>query len=182
MSARLLREWAQGEASARLHPRRESQRLGDVPPARALAAVVADAEAWWPSLKAIIAARGQGSPPRGRRAGRLFSWLRERIFDLPLDREESYRGTLLGMRHELDLVVLLVARARVIGDEELADFGDRWLGRRRPLVERAADAVRWFAEWPEAALEPARSTVIARLAARLRGGVDRAMLPSGGRS
>jgi hypothetical protein len=175
--ARLLREWAQSDTSARLHPPREARRLGDVPPARAFAAIAADAEAGWPSLKRLIASRGQGSQPRGRSVGRVFSWLRERLFDLPLDREESYRGTLLGLRHGLDAVVLLRERARLVGDEELATFCDDWLARRRPLVEAAAEATRWFAEHPEAALRPARSTFAARVAARLRFGADRAMLP-----
>ena len=85
--------------------------------------------------------------------------------------EKSYRGTLIGMRHGIDLVELTGAVAREHGDIEFADWCDQWLERRRPLVEAAARELAWFAANPERATDPARldSPVARGLHAFIRG-------------
>ncbi|MFT3924156.1 MAG: hypothetical protein QM778_16595 [Myxococcales bacterium] len=66
---------------------------------------------------------------------------------------ESFRGTLLGARHGVDLVRLIQRSAEASGDDVLAEFCRVWLGRRVPLVERVADDLAWFARHPGRATE-----------------------------
>lgn len=153
----LVHELFQTEQSAVEHPRIEADRLGDVPPALALREVsvhAARALAELPSLMRrsdLVVSRG------GRLVGSAFSRIRDYFADLLLSREKSYRATLLGMRHGVDLVEMVATLARSDGDLELADWCDRWISGRRPLVEAAARELAWFAEHPEQATEAARS-------------------------
>ena len=87
----------------------------------------------------------------GQAIGKLFSIGRDAVMDKVLTSERSYRGTLLGLRHGVDLVQLMEAAAVRAGDEELRSLFEQWLKQRTPLVEVVANELRWFAERPEQA-------------------------------
>jgi len=87
----------------------------------------------------------------GAMVGRIFSELRDKVADRVIDSERSYRGTLLGARHGIDLVRLILFAAEQHGDDTLRAFCAAWLERRAELVERVADELQWFARNPEAA-------------------------------
>jgi hypothetical protein len=158
----LLRELFQTENSARLHPVREAERLGDAPPARAMLALAAHATTTLDDLHGVAAVRSLPTSLGGLTAGRLFSTVRDRALDLVLTTEKSYRGTLLGLRHGIDLVTLLRDAALAADDRSLADFCDRWLAERVPLLADAASELKWFGRRPERALAPVRATLLAR--------------------
>jgi hypothetical protein len=88
--------------------------------------------------------------------GKLFSVIRDRLGDRTLRRERSYRATLIGLRHGVDLVQLMLDVARQAGHAELVSFFEHWLSKRTPLVEAVARELQWFAERPSVALEVAK--------------------------
>lgn len=139
----------------------EAERLGEVPPADALRAVAAHARRTLAELPPLVRRHDLPVSNGGRRVGATFSAIRNRFADLMLTAERSYRGTLLGMRHGVDLVLLIQSVARMEGDASLANWCDHWLERRRPLVEAAAQELAWFAANPARAREPARDNPLA---------------------
>jgi hypothetical protein len=145
----------QTERSAIRHPRVEAERLGDCPPARAMLAVSEHAERAERDLTALAKARGARSHSVGTVVGTMFSAGRNRLADLLLTSQASYRGTLLGIRHGVDAMLLFQMAARVEGDDELAAWCDAWRVARRPLVDDVEKALVWFAEHPALALRPA---------------------------
>jgi hypothetical protein len=147
----LTRELFQSERSASLHPLREAERLGDVPPAHALRRVAEHAGGILERLPDLARAHRLPVSHAGKRIGELFSDVRELFADRLIDPERSYRGTILGMRHGIDLVALLGATASAAGDEELAGFCAVWREERLPLVEACAEQLAWFATHPAAA-------------------------------
>jgi len=159
--ANLVRELFQTEESAKHHPLAEAERLGEVPPAEALRAVAVHARRTLAELPPLV--RGHDLPVSdgGRTVGAAFSAIRERVADLMLTAERSYRGTLLGMHHGIDLVILIQSLARMEGDVELASWCEQWLERRRPLVEAAVQELAWFAANPARAREPATDNPLA---------------------
>ncbi|WP_437599828.1 hypothetical protein WMF28_44100 [Sorangium sp. So ce590] len=171
--ATLVRELFQTERSAKAHPLVEAQRLGDVPPAHALRAISAHAEAVLSELPSLLGERGLPVSVGGSAVGQAFSVLRNHIADHLLSTEKSYRGTLLGMRHGVDLVELIQYVAAAEGDTLLAAWCARWLSTRRPLVEAAACELAWFAARPARATRAAKDNVVAHL---LQGLVYRAEL------
>ncbi|WP_437278919.1 hypothetical protein WME90_48235 [Sorangium sp. So ce375] len=168
----LVRELFQTERSAMIHPRIEADRLGDVPPARAMRAVSAHAEAALSEICPLLRERELPISAGGLAVGEAFSALRERLADHLLSTERSYRGTLLGMRHGVDLVELLQYVATVEGDTPLAAWCARWLSMRKPLVEVVADELAWFAARPARAMRAAKDDVIAHLLRGLANGVE----------
>jgi hypothetical protein len=92
----------------------------------------------------------------GRLTGALFSELRDKMFDVVTHCERSYRGTLLGARHGLDVVRMLRAVAEQTGRTSLFDFCESWLTTRVVLVERLEEELAWFAQHPADALRLAR--------------------------
>ncbi len=148
----LTPELWQTETSASEHCRREARRLGDTPPARALLATADHADAALAELKTLEPLTDGSKPGIGTMVGKFFSDVRETVADRMLTSERSYRGTLLGMRHGVDVVKLMLETARNERREPLVQFFERWLQRRVPLVEAAADQLRWFAERPDEAL------------------------------
>jgi hypothetical protein len=144
----LTRELFQTERSASLHPIREAERLGDVPPAHALRRVAEHAADILARLPLLARAHALPVSTAGQRAGELFSHLREAIADRLIDPERSYRGSLLGMRHGIDLVRLMRATARAAGDDDLETWCGVWLDEREPLVEACAEQLAWFASHP----------------------------------
>lgn len=178
----LVHELFQTERSAKVHPIVEAERLGDVPPARALRAVSAHAERALAELPPLVKRHQLPDSKVGRLVGSTFSTLRDRMFDLLLSAEKSYRGTLLGIRHGVDLVELIQYVAREAGDLVLVEWCGRWLERRRPLVEEVARELKWFAADPDRARAPAKQSPLAagwrslvhrfeRVAGRLRHGL-----------
>lgn len=166
----LFRELFQSEQSAVEHPRIEAQRLGEVPPARIMCAVSAHADSMLPEIQALAVERELVAVEGGRAVGSAFSALRQCLGDLILSHEKSYRGTILGMRHGIDLVTLLQQVATEGGDVSLAAWCGQWLEERRPLVERAADELAWFAAHPERAMRPVNDSPIAHgIQAAVRG-------------
>lgn len=152
----LSRELFQTETSAARHCAREADRLGSTPPALALRAVVVHAEKVLEQLPGIAERNGMVVSKGGKVAGELFSQLRDKLADLLIDSERSYRGTLLGCRHGLDVVRLLLQVAVVLGNDELDNFCTAWLNTRSVLVQQLEDELAWFAKHPADAVANAR--------------------------
>lgn len=152
----LFAELSQSERSALKHPRREADRLGNTPPAQALRAVSQHAERSGDDLRATARANDLSVSRIGVAVGSLFSFVRQSIGDRLVERERSYRGTLLGMRHGVDLVKMIQRVADAAGLVELGGFCARWLEERVPLVDSVEKAMGWFAEHPVQAAETPR--------------------------
>jgi hypothetical protein len=103
----------------------------------------------------------------GRVTGALFSQLRDKMFDMLIDSDRSYRGTLLGCRHGLDVVRTLQQLSKCMGNLELDAFCTGWLNTRIVLVQRLEDELSWFAQHPAEALKMARP-LVANARARTR--------------
>jgi hypothetical protein len=157
----LMRELFQTERSAKEHPIVEAERLGDVPPARAMRAVSAHAESVLADLPRLARTHGLPESHGGEAVGKAFSIMRDAFADLLLSVERSYRGTLLGMRHGIDVVETIRLVAQDEEEEELATWCSRWLEHRRPLVDAVAEELGWFAANPECATAPAKSGPLA---------------------
>src|SRR5690349_19091209 len=150
---RLFHELFQTETSAARHPRREARRLGATPPAHALLCVAHHAQRVLSELPALARETGLPDSKAGRRIGRWLSRFRAMLLDRLIDTEKSYRGTLLGLRHGLDLVHLLREVADREGLDVLVEWCDDWSIARAPLVEQVATELAWFADEPGRALE-----------------------------
>lgn len=159
---RLGRELFQTETSARLHCRREAERLGEVPPAEPLLASAHHADE---SLKSMVEHTSRSDLPLNIASaivGVMFSTSRDLVLDRLLSSEQSYRGTLLGMRHGVDLVKLMNQLAQRQGDVELIEWTDAWLRVREPLVQEAEARLGWFADNVSAANQVARPLFVGR--------------------
>lgn len=148
----LLEELMQSERSAQLHCIREARRLGDTDPGRALRACAAHARQVNSELRRFARERSITRGRLGRVVGRLFSRARASVLDRFVDEERSYRGTLVGLRHGIDVALMLQHAADASGQVELAGFITRWLDERKPLVDDVAKAMTWFALHPDIAL------------------------------
>jgi hypothetical protein len=147
----LGRELFQTETSAVWHGRREARRLGAVPPAWALAGVADHAEGVLRQLPGLAKQHDMPASGGGHLTGRLFSAARHLVADRFIDTERSYRGTLLGMRHGIDLVHMLRHVAKQLGDRALVDWCRGWIDVRSDLVARVEEELAWFAKHPDAA-------------------------------
>jgi hypothetical protein len=147
----LGRELFQTEVSASLHCRREADRLGNVPSAEPLLAASLHAADTLRALPDLARAHGLPVSVFGGLAGAVFSTLRDAVIDRLVCSERSYRGTLLGMRHGVDVVRMLQLVALEVGNPLLATWCTSWLLVRIPLVEQASDQLEWFAAHPEIA-------------------------------
>jgi hypothetical protein len=155
----------QTEMSAARHSKREANRYDDnAPPALALRAVASHAERVLIELPAVAERNDLVISKGGALAGELFSQGRDKLADMLIDRERSYRGTLLGMRHGIDVFRLLHELSSAIHNYELRDFTKSWLEERLPLVQRVDEELHWFAENPDVAVG-----IGGFLAPRLRG-------------
>ena len=145
---RLTPELFQTERSAIEHPKKEAERLGDVPPSAAMLAVSAHAERALTHLKKAMPETSSA----GEQAGRLFSMLRDTFADRTLTHERSYRGTMLGMQHGIDLMRTMAPLAAQLGHEELSEFMEAWIAERTTLLERCQRVgAAWFNDHPEVA-------------------------------
>jgi hypothetical protein len=154
--ASLMTELFQSERSAMKHPRREAERLGDTPPAQALRATAEHAERMEHELRDVAKAHDLSVSRLGVAIGSFFSLVRESVGDRLVDRERSYRGTLLGLRHGVDLMKMIQKVADASGLVELGGFCTRWLDERQALVTRVEQAMTWFATHPVVAAETPR--------------------------
>jgi hypothetical protein len=152
---RLFVELFQHEESACKHPRVESERLDGVPPGQAMRAAAAHAEAMKPELERLAQSEGLETTSLGTRIGDAFSALRKVAFDPLLDREKSYRTTLIGLYHGVDVARLLRSTARAEGRDRIVAFCDAWLTERSLLVGDAARQLEWFGENPRVAIQSA---------------------------
>jgi hypothetical protein len=152
----LFAEVGQTERSAIRHPRVEARRLGECPPAAALLNVTTHAERAKPALESLAGERGATRTAVGAMVGSLFSIGRNGLADFFLTAEQSYRGTLLGMRHGYDVVTLFRLAALAEGDAPVVAWTDAWLSEREPLLRNVADQMRWFVAHPERALQNAK--------------------------
>jgi len=166
----LSRELFQTETSAARHCRREAGRLGDSEPAAALLAVADHAEAVLLELPKLAQRNNLPASRGGALTGALFSQLRDKLFDALIDSDRSYRGTLLGCRHGIDVVHTLQHLANEVGKADLDAFCASWLTTRTALIQRLEDELAWFAKHPGEALKLARRPTImgARSRAEMR--------------
>ncbi len=164
----LFIEVFQTEQSADVHSRREADRLDSEPPAKALRAVADHAKAALVEITALAETRGLSDTRAGMAVGSFFSMVRNLLADRLIDRERSYRGTLLGMRHGLDVVRSVRFVAEAAGDDALVASLDRWLLVRAPLVDSVAAELAWFARNPESALEGGKGSLRRNIATLLR--------------
>lgn len=135
-----------------MHARREARRLGDIAPAHALTAIAEHAAALRPRFEALMARRRVEGIRTGRGFGAVFSAIRNAVADRLIDVERSYRGTLLGVRHGIDVARLLREVALREHDAHLVRFCDELLLERLALLEGAEQALAWFADEPARAL------------------------------
>jgi hypothetical protein len=145
--SRLIVEAFQTEESAKEHPRKEADRLGDCPPAARMREIAAHAEVSLVELSGMADELGYKKQGVGAAIGKTFSMVREAVTDRVMSQEKNYRGTLLGLQHGVDLMTLIEAAARRAGEQHatLAQWCGRWIEARRGLVEAARREIPWFA-------------------------------------
>jgi hypothetical protein len=162
----LFRELFQTEKSAKLHSTREADRLGDGPPAAALRAVVEHATRVLNELPGLAEKNDLPVSAAGMALGVFLSNCRQFAVDHLVEAERSYRGTLIGVRHGVDLVELIGKVAKAKDNSELSEWCATWLQERKPLVEQLVQALQWFAENPDKATSrPLTLKVLGRLKA-----------------
>jgi hypothetical protein len=170
-----LRELFQSERSATRHPRIEAERLGTSPPGGAMEDIAFHADTQLDELDEIARARGIAPAEGAKAIGKAFSVVRDHVTDLTTTIEQSYRLTLMGVRHGIDLVRMLRELGVRAEDDALRQWSERWLAKRIELIERAENELAWFVENPNRALAPIRSTplaVFARSALKAFGKAD----------
>jgi hypothetical protein len=152
---RLTRELFQTETSASKHCRREAERLGTAAGAAAFQAIALHADGVLGVLPGLVRSHGLPESPGGSLVGATFSRVRDMVADKLLDRERSYRGTILGLRHGVDVVRLFGTLGERCGYADLGRFRDAWLDQRLPLIVRVEDGLLWFADHPDIGLDRA---------------------------
>jgi hypothetical protein len=164
----LIRELYQTEISAVKHCQREAIRLGQSAPAEALIAVSQHARAATPALIDLCRREQLPMSAAGGMVGALFSQLRDQVADRLVQSERSYRLTLLGIRHGIDLMRVVAATADAANRLELEQFCQGWLNTRIVLTERVEEELSWFVRHPEHATRLARPLVLAGRAQRIQ--------------
>ena len=149
---KLGRELFQAETSAVVHASREAGRLLGTPLADVLLRIATHARESLVVLPPSFLSRDHQR--LGQLSGRLFSTIRQVVVDRLVDRERSYRGTLLGFHHGVDLVRLMLPLAGTRGEFEFEAWCVRWLEVREDLVELATAQLDWFATHPREAVQP----------------------------
>jgi hypothetical protein len=152
----LVREFFQTETSAVKHCRREAARLESAP-AQPLRAIADHAERALREFPALANGRKLPFSGGGIAVGALFSELRDKLADKTIRRERSYRGTMLGVRHGMDLVRVLRLACQAAGYSELTQFCDEWLRERTQYVAQLEQSLSWFVEHPSNAMQLARA-------------------------
>jgi len=153
----LTRELFQTETSANLHCKREAERFKGTSAEATFLAISRHAQDVLSALPHLTGPRGLPVSAGGAAVGAMFSEARYLLFDRLIRRERSYRGTLLGVRHGVDVMHLFLHLAEAAHDSELTDFCRSWLEVRTPLVESLERELCWFAEHPKHAMQFTRS-------------------------
>lgn len=149
---KLCRELAQSEHDAVIQTTREASRLGTCPPAEKLREIAAHAEHLRPRLDALMIPEQPIGIRLGRLVGEVFSGVRHFFGDRMMSAERSYRSTLLGLRHGVDVAWLLRDVARREEQVRLFRFCDDLIAEREVLVREAERALVWFADHPAIAM------------------------------
>ena len=144
----LMREFVQTERAAQLHCIKEADRLGAHGPAPTLRAIAAHAVSAMPEIDELVQQLEVPASRAGDLMGRALSFARSLIIDRAAGHERSFRGTLLGVRHGVDLVRMLGEVSDHAGLPGVRAMCHRWLATRQPLVDDLADGLCWFAEHP----------------------------------
>ncbi len=153
LRATLMRELFQTERSAEEHCTREAGRLAASPPAAALRACALHANHVNQALPDLARANELPVSHGGSVLGRALSFMRTAIVDRTIEEERSYRATLVGLRHGIDVVRMLQYVATASDQRGLAEFCVGWLNEREPLVAEVAKSMRWFAQHPAVAVD-----------------------------
>jgi len=149
--ATLFRELFQTEQSAERQCRREADRLGATGPSGAMRAVAQHAAAVLQELPGLSRAEHLPVSRFGQLVGAALSRARDLITDRLIEEERSYRSTLLGIRHGVDLVTMIRHVADSVGRVEIGGFCTRWLAARQPMVAAVEQQLAWFAHHPDVA-------------------------------
>jgi hypothetical protein len=134
---KLVREIARAEQQAIAHAVREANRLGDVPPVRALCEVADHAQSVQARLAFVVVGHDLAWPHRAPRP-------RNRL--AVHDPERAFRGALLDLRHGITLVERLHDHAGADGIFGILRWCDDWLRARRTLVARVAARLAWYVD------------------------------------
>lgn len=148
----LTREVFQTEVSASRHCRREARRNPGSPPAQALLAVAEHADKALETFSQQARTANLPASTMGGLLGATFSELRERVADHLLDAERSYRATLLGVRHGIDVIKMFGLTAALARHDALAQWAEEWLATRTTLASELERQIEWFAVHAERAL------------------------------
>ncbi len=155
MLRRLMSELAHSERAAEVHCQREARRYARDLSATALWTICRQARASLARLQELADARTFRLVSRPTSLGVLLQALRDALADRLRSAERSWRSTLLGLRHGIDIVVSLRLVADALGDADVVTFCDELLRQRTPLVKEVENTLWWFAEHPERALATA---------------------------
>jgi hypothetical protein len=149
---KLLRELFQCEHDVATHPAREARRFGDTPPGIALRAIANHGAVALGQLSLISRHGTEARAKLGHLVGEVVSLTRYLFVDRLIDAERSYRATLLGLKHGIDVIRMLREVAERDGDLALSLWCEDTLIERESLVHEAEMAMAWFAEEPRMAL------------------------------
>lgn len=141
----LAHEVFQTETSASRHCRREAERYKDTPVEQALMAVTRHADLALREFKNLAELEELPTSVPGGVLGETFSLVRDFFADRTIEAERSYRGTLLGIRHGVDVVHMVEHVAAAAGREALAKWARDWRRARTPLAFAVEEQLAWFA-------------------------------------
>ena len=156
----VVHEVFQTETSAVRHCRREAERLGATGPGRAMMAISGHASQVLEALGPICQREGLPISVGGSTAGMLLSEMRDKVLDRLIQSERSYRGTLMGLHHGIDLMKLVTLAAEASGKPFLLELCNNWIPARTALVQLAVEELSWFVMHPERATEIARPLML----------------------
>ncbi|MBL8949496.1 MAG: hypothetical protein JNK82_01875 [Myxococcaceae bacterium] len=149
----LARELYQVEVSAAMHAGREAVRFEGSAPGTAMLDVSRHADRVLDAIGKMFETRDiRVNGLVGAAAGMAFSLVRKAGLDFIMGPERSYRFTLLGLRHGIDLVYELKLLADQLGDDQLAGFCRTWLEQRVPAVTAVERQLVWFVTHTDRAL------------------------------
>jgi hypothetical protein len=142
----LAHEVFQTETSASKHCRREAERYKDTPVEQVLLAVANHADVALREFKSLAEQEDLPTSVPGGVLGEAFSLMRDFLADRTIEAERSYRGTLLGIRHGID-VMHMVEHVATAGERPaLAEWVRGWLRARTPLAQAVEEQLAWFAK------------------------------------
>jgi hypothetical protein len=136
--------------------------------------IATDAERALEQIEGWARRRGVQGLSAESAAARAFASARDKLAELALTTEQSYRMSLLAARHGVDLIRMIRELARLADDRELREWSERWSLRRLDLIEQGEMALAWFAEHSGRALEPVKSTLMAQVARTMLKAVSKA--------